>query len=138
MKTFLTLYVIGVVIFLSIDLLWLGVLARDYYRDGMGALLLERPRMDIGLIFYMIFVVGLVIFGMRAGLAANDWSQAALYGALFGFFCYATYDLTNLAILKGFPLHLALVDMAWGTVLSGVTSALAFVIARAWLGDMTG
>ena len=138
MKTSLILYMIALCIFLPLDLLWIGVVARDFYRDGMGALMADKPRLDIGLIFYALFVAGLVIFGIRAGVAANDWKQALLYGALFGFFCYATYDLTNLAVMKNFPVKLALVDLAWGTIVSGVTSALTVVIAKALLGDLSG
>ena len=137
MKTYIALYLIALAIFLPIDLLWIGVIARDFYRDGMGALMSEKPRMDVGLIFYALFLVGLVIFGMRAGVAANDWRPALLNGALFGFFCYATYDLTNLAVMKDFPTKLALVDLAWGTIISGVTSALAVLVGRALLGDLS-
>jgi uncharacterized membrane protein len=137
MKTHITLYLIALAVFLPIDLLWIGVVARDFYRDSMGALMADRPRMAIGLIFYALFLVGLVIFGMRAGIAANDWKPAALWGALFGFFCYATYDLTCLAVMKDYPVKLALVDLAWGTIISGVTSALAVLIGKALLGDLS-
>ena len=137
MKTHITLYLIALAIFLPIDLLWIGFVARDFYRDGMGALMSDRPRMDIGLLFYALFLVGLVLFGMRAGIAANDWKPALIYGALFGFFCYATYDLTNLSVLKDFPAKLALVDLAWGTIISGITSALAVLIGKALLGDLS-
>ena len=137
MKTSLILYLIALAIFLPVDLLWIGVVARDFYRDGMGALMSDKPRMDIGLVFYALFLVGLVIFGMRAGVVANDWKPALLWGALFGFFCYATYDLTCLAVMKDYSTKLALVDLAWGTIVSGVTSALAVVIGRALLGDLS-
>ena len=137
MKTSLILYLIALAIFLPADLLWIGVVARDFYRDGMGALMSDKPRMDVGLVFYALFLVGLVIFGMRAGVLANDWKPALLWGALFGFFCYATYDLTCLAVMKDYSTKLALVDLAWGTIISGVTSALAVVIGRALLGDLS-
>ena len=136
MKTSLILYIIALCIFLPIDLLWIGVVAKDFYRESMGALMSEKPRMDVGLIFYALFLVGLVIFGIRAGVVANDWKPALLYGALFGFFCYATYDLTCLAVMKDYPVKLALVDLAWGTIISGVTAALAVVIGKALLGDL--
>lgn len=137
MKTSLILYIIALCIFLPIDLLWIGVIAKDFYREGMGALMSDKPRMDVGLIFYALFLAGLVIFGMRDGVAANDWKPALLYGALFGFFCYATYDLTSLAVMKDFPVKLALADLAWGTIISGVTSALAVMIGKALLGDLS-
>ena len=137
MKTYLTLYAIAFFIFLTVDLLWIGVVARDFYRDGMGALMSDKPRLDVGLAFYALYIVGLIIFGVNAGMPASDWKPALLYGALFGFFCYATYDLTNLAVMKNFPTHLALIDFAWGTALSGLTAALTIVIGRALLGDLT-
>ena len=138
MKTSLIVYLITLAVFLPIDLLWLGFVARDFYRDSLGPLMAQPLRMDIGLLFYVIFVVGLVYFGMREAMAANDWRVALMQGALFGFFAYATYDLTNLATLKSYPLSLALADLAWGTVLSGVSAALALAISHAVLGDFSG
>ena len=137
MKIYLTLYAIALCIFLIFDLLWIGVIARDFYRDSMGALMSDKPRLDVGLVFYALYVVGLTIFGASAGMPTSDWKPALLYGALFGFFCYATYDLTNLAVMKDFPTKLALIDLAWGTAISGLTSALTIVIGRALLGDLT-
>ena len=135
MKTYIALYLIAACIFLPIDLLWIGVIAKDFYRSNMGALMSDNPRLDVGLLFYALFIVGLIMFGMRPGVLAHDWKVALVYGALFGFFCYATYDLTNLAVLKGFPARLALVDLAWGTILSGVTSALTVALGGYLLGD---
>ena len=138
MKIALILYLITLAIFLPIDLLWLGFVARDFYRDSLGPLMADRLRMDIGLLFYVVFVAGLVYFGMREAMAGNDWRLALRQGALFGFFAYATYDLTNLATLKGYPMTLALADMAWGTLLSGVSAALAVAVGHAVFGDLAG
>jgi uncharacterized membrane protein len=136
MKTYAVLYIVALVVFLAIDLAWLGLIARDFYRNGLGALLTEKLRMDIGLVFYVLYVVGLAVFALRPGVEANGWQPALIYGGLFGFFAYATYDLTNLATLKNYPLSLALADLAWGTALSGATSAIAIVIGKALLGDL--
>ncbi len=116
--------------FLAIDLLWIGVIARDFYRDQLGPLLLEQPRMGVAFLFYGLYCLGLVIFAVLPGLNAESLWRAALLGAAFGFFAYATYDLTNLATLRGFPVKMAVVDMAWGTLLGGVVAAASFLVAR--------
>jgi uncharacterized membrane protein len=119
--------------FLVVDLLWIGVIARDFYRGQLGPLLLEQPRMGVAFLFYALYCLGLVIFAVLPGLNAGSLGRAALLGAAFGFFAYATYDLTNLATLKGFPVKMAVVDIAWGTLLGGVVAACSFLVAR-WLG----
>lgn len=111
------------VVMIALDLLWLGVVAKPLYQKGLGALMLEQPLWPVALLFYALFALGLVIFGVAPQDAARSWSQTLLMAALFGFFCYATYDLTNLATLKNWPVGLSLVDMAWGTVVSAASAA---------------
>lgn len=121
LQTFFTLYAISVPIFLVIDLLWLGVIASDFYQKRMGDLLTINWTASI--IFYFVFLLGLTIFVMYPQVDSN-WKSVLMWGALFGFFTYATYDLTNLATLKDWPLDLVLVDMAWGTVLGGSVAVI--------------
>jgi uncharacterized membrane protein len=116
--------------FLAIDLLWIGVIARDFYRGQLGPLMLDQPRLGVAFLFYALYCLGLVIFAVLPGLRAESLVHAALLGAAFGFFAYATYDLTNLATLKGFPVKMAVVDIAWGTLLGGVVAAASFLVAR--------
>jgi uncharacterized membrane protein len=116
--------------FLAIDLLWIGVIARDFYRGQLGPLMLDQPRLGVAFLFYALYCLGLVIFAVLPGLRGESLVHAALLGAAFGFFAYATYDLTNLATLKGFPVKMAVVDMAWGTLLGGVVAACSFLVAR--------
>ncbi len=133
MTRYLVLYLAAATVFLPLDMAWLGLIARDFYQSRLGPLLLDRPQAGVAFLFYAIYLAGIVIFAMGPALAAGSWRTALLYGALFGFFAYATYDLTNLATLKGFPLSVALVDMAWGTVLTGISASLGFLVASSFI-----
>lgn len=129
-KLLIAYFATGVVFWIC-DFLWLGFAAKDFYQAQIGALLRTPPNIPAAIAFYLLYVVGLVIFGTWRGLEADAWGKAALYGALFGFFAYATYDLTNFATLKGWSMSMTLVDIAWGTFVSGVAAALGCVITRA-------
>ena len=106
-----------------LDLLWLGVVARPAYQAGIGHLMSERPLIPVAVLFYIVYAGGLFIFAVLPFDAAAGWRKPLLQAAMFGFFAYATYDLTNLATLKGWPWTLAVLDMAWGTLLSTVAVA---------------
>lgn len=128
---FIYLYALSVPIFFVIDMLWLGFVARNLYTQQIGHLL--GPVNWIAAIsFYLIFLVGLVYFAIQPGMA-GPLLRAIMLGALFGFFTYATYDLTNLATLKDWPLFITFVDMAWGTFLGGAVAGLTVFIARMFL-----
>jgi uncharacterized membrane protein len=127
----LPVYFVALAIFLALDALWLGVIARNFYASRMGSLMLEQPRWGVAVVFYLLFVVGLVYFVIGAHVASGDWRAAALNGALFGFFCYLTYDATNLAVLKSYDTTVAIVDTIWGTVLGGVVSGLTVILVNA-------
>lgn len=122
-QIFLALYLISVPIFFLIDMVWLGVVARDFYQNKIGQLLGE-VNWVAAIIFYLVFLVGLTIFAIYPAVLADKLAHAVVYGALFGFFTYATYDLTNLATLKDWPLSVTLVDMVWGTVLGATVAGL--------------
>lgn len=109
--------------FLLLDLLWLGVIARSWYHSQMEGLIASSFNAPGAIAFYLIYLVGVIVFAISPALSSGSVMDAALRGALFGFFCYATYDLTNLAVMRGYPLKLALVDIAWGTVLTGAAAA---------------
>ncbi|MDO9400002.1 MAG: DUF2177 family protein [Polaromonas sp.] len=106
-----------------IDMLWLRVIAVNIYQQGMGALLTDSPNLVAAAAFYLLFPVGLLIFAVLPSAAGSTVLQVAGMGALFGFFAYATYDLTNLAVIRNWPLSLSLIDMAWGSFASGVSAA---------------
>ncbi|MBS0426799.1 MAG: DUF2177 family protein [Proteobacteria bacterium] len=119
------------VVMIVIDLLWLGVIAKGIYQQGMGALMAPQPRLGAAAAFYLLYPVGLVVFAVLPGADAGSVWRAALTGALFGLFCYGTYDLTNMAVVRNWPVGLSLLDMAWGTLVSGV-SAAAGAAALIW------
>jgi uncharacterized membrane protein len=127
-------YAISVAIFLLMDMVWLGVIAKDVYKKYMGNLMLAVPNWTAALVFYLLFVVGLVIFVIQPALKSHSWSYALLYGAMFGFFTYMTFDLTGLAVLKGWSWQIALIDTVWGIVLSGSVSTLSYLICSKYLG----
>ena len=118
---FLTMFII--------DMVWLGVIAKATYANAMGPLLSPNPNLWAAAAFYLMFPAGLLIFAVLPQVDSPVW-KAALFGALFGFFAYSTYDLTNLAVIKDWPLGLTFIDMAWGALVSGVaTTAGRFALA---------
>lgn len=125
----LVAYVATLIAFCVGDFAWLGWIAKGFYAKGLGGLLLARPNIAAAIAFYLIYAAGVQVFCVYPALAAGSWSRASLAGALFGFFAYATYDLTNLATLKGWPLSVALVDLVWGTVLTAVAATAGFAAA---------
>ncbi len=123
----LAAYGMTFIVMVVIDLLWLGVIAKPLYQQGIGHLMVDPPKLLAAGLFYLLFPLGLMIFavappGLQGGVATG-LGRTLMMGALFGFFAYATYDLTNLATLKGWPLSLALLDMAWGTAVSALAAA---------------
>ena len=123
-------YISTAFVFLAADFIWLGFIARSFYRDNLEGLLLEKPLMDVAGLFYGLYVVGIVIFGVMAGLRDDSWRSAAIYGALFGLFAYATYDLTNLATLKNWPMIVSVVDMAWGAFVTSLAATGGYLAVR--------
>jgi uncharacterized membrane protein len=126
---FLRLYAIALPVFFAIDMTWLGLVARDFYRAQIGTLLKPDVNWTAAIIFYLIFIAGLVVFVISPAIEKGSWTHALLFGALFGLVCYATYDLTNLAVAKDWPLAVTLVDLAWGAVLASSVSTITVLIA---------
>jgi uncharacterized membrane protein len=126
----LTVYLVALAIFVSIDLVWLGFVAKSFYSAEIGGLLAEQMNLPAAVLFYAIYAVGLMVFAVQPGLTSGGWFRAAMLGGLFGFVAYATYDLSNLATLRGWSTKLAIVDMVWGAVLSGLTAAITVLIAE--------
>lgn len=116
-----------------LDALWLTVIANKFYKSQIGSLLLEKPNMVAAVVFYVIYVIGVVVFALLPALEKDSWQYAAGLGALFGFVAYATYDLTNLATLKGWPVKLVIVDLVWGTLLSATVATVSFFIIKQWI-----
>lgn len=119
-KSLVTYAAIFITMFV-IDMLWLGVIAKTTYANAMGPLLSPNPNLWAAAAFYLLFPIGLLLFAVMPQ-ADSPVYKAVLMGALFGFFAYATYDLTNLAVVKDWPLGLTFIDMAWGTLISGIAA----------------
>ncbi len=115
--------------FLVLDLIWLGFVANGFYRSAMGPLMADSINLPAAVAFYVLYTIGVLIFVVAPALETGGWPRALMMGALFGLIAYATYDLTSLAVIRGFPAGMAFVDMAWGTVATAAVSALAVVIA---------
>jgi LPXTG-site transpeptidase (sortase) family protein len=128
MRDFLIRFLVAGVIMAVIDAVWLTVVANKFYKREIGGLLLPKPKLGAAVVFYVIYVVGIVAFVLNPAVQRQSWGYAAGFGALLGLFAYATYDLTNRATLKNFPLKVVLVDMAWGVLLTGTVSTLAYLI----------
>ncbi len=129
MKRFVIAYLVSGAVFVAIDLLWLSLVMSKMFKAQMPQLILEQPKLAPAAVFYLLYPVGIAVFGV---LSANDWVRAAAMSALFGLLAYVTYELTNLATLKCWSAQIALIDIAWGAALSGVAGALGYFAVRAW------
>jgi uncharacterized membrane protein len=129
---FIMSYVLTAVVFFAVDLLWLGLIAKDLYQKYLGDLLAEKVNWTAAIIFYLLFIIGISIFAIYPAVQKDSVGHAILMGALFGFFTYATYDLTNLATLKGWPMGIVFIDITWGTILTAIVSTAGFYITK-WI-----
>jgi len=129
---YLKLYLLTVPVFFIIDLIWLGVVAKSFYQKNLKYILSPNVNWTAAIIFYLIYIAGILIFAVLPALAKDSLRHAAVWGALFGFFTYATYDLTNLALLKDWPIVIVIVDILWGVVLCSAVATLSFFVAK-WL-----
>ena len=132
MTYYLKVYAITLLGFLAIDMVWLGVVARGFYRKHLGFLLADQPNWWVAIVFYVLFVVGMVVFSIAPALQAASLPKALLLGAFFGLVTYATYDLTNHATVKDWPWMVTVVDLCWGLVLSASVSGIGYGAGR-WL-----
>lgn len=130
MKLYAIAFVSTAVVFLALDFVWLGFAAKDFYRAQLGPLMLEKPLLGVAVAFYLLYTAGMVTFAVVPALTADSWLWAMTAGAFFGLVAYSTYDLTNLATLRGWSVNLALVDIAWGAILTSVASMAGFFAAR--------
>lgn len=124
------IYFITLVVFFAIDILWLGFVAKKLYRDALGFVMSDQPNWFAAIVFYLIFISGIVFFVISPAIEKDSWTYALFVGLFFGFITYATYDLTNLATLKNWPLRITIIDMIWGTTLGGSVSTISFFIMK--------
>lgn len=130
-SSWVTQYVMAALIFCLVDFIWLGTVAQVLYDDKLGDLLADQPNIAAAVVFYAIFVAGLVFFVIHPAVREESWRFALLAGAFFGLVTYATWDLTSLAVLEGFPMSLVPIDLAWGTFLAATVSVATYAVSRA-------
>ncbi len=123
-------FAITFVVFMAIDLIWLGVIAKNLYSKHLGYIMTDKVNWGAALLFYVLFIIGLLFFVISPALDKNSWTYALGAGALYGLLTYATYDLTNLATLKDWPITITVIDMIWGTTLASLTSIISFSILQ--------
>lgn len=123
-KTFITAFVT----FMVIDVIWIGLIAKDFYDKRIGGLMKDDINWTAAIIFYVLFIIALMVFVINPAIAAGSWTKALSLGAFFGLITYATYDLTNLALTKNWPLSVTIVDMIWGAFLAASVSTITFFV----------
>lgn len=131
MTTWLRCYALTLPILLIVDGLWLGLVAKGFYRRHLGAMLLDTFRLDAAAAFYLLYAAGVVVLAVQPALARGGAARAALLGGMLGLVAYAAYDLTNLATLRGFPPRVVVVDLVWGTLMTAGVAGASVALARA-------
>jgi len=127
------LYLLTFPVFLLIDFVWLGLIAKKFYRNNLGHLLLDKFNLFPAMIFYLLFTLGIIVFAVMPGVEKTSVVRALVLGAFLGLVAYATYDLSNLATLKNWPLIIVFVDIIWGTVLGGTVATISYFISRLFI-----
>jgi uncharacterized membrane protein len=124
------IYSVTFVVFLMLDSVWLGVISPALYKEQIGHLLAPELNWTAAVMFYILFIAGLVFFAVNPSIQQNSWKAALRNGAFFGLVCYATYDLTNQATMRDWPLLITAIDLMWGTFICGISSLVSFFIGR--------
>ena len=134
MTTIITKYafafVLCLITMMLLDAIWLGFVARDFYGKAIGHLMAEQPNFVAALIFYLLYIIGIFIFSIYPAAQHHSRKRAAILGALFGFMGYMTYDLTNLAIMRDWPISIVFVDVAWGVVITSIVAIVGFQVVK--------
>ena len=127
---YIYLYLLTVPVFFIIDIIWIGVIGKNFYKDQIG-FLLGPVNWTAAIVFYLLYIAAIILFAVNPALQSGSLIQALVLGAIFGFIAYATYDLTNLATLKDWPVLVVIVDMIWGTILTASVATVSFLIGKA-------
>ncbi|WP_428032002.1 DUF2177 family protein [Ancylobacter sp.] len=129
---FIVAYASTGLVFLALDAVWLGFMSSRVYRPLIGDLMAEQPNWPPAVLFYLLYIVGVVVFAVQPALASGRWTTALALGAFLGLIAYGTYDLTNHATLRNWPAAMTAIDLAWGTLLTGVAATIGMLITRAF------
>jgi uncharacterized membrane protein len=129
---FLKVYAVALGVFLALDLTWLGVVAKGFYQEQLGYLMRPDVRVGAALLFYLIYIVAVVVLVVAPAVEQQALGRAVATGALLGLAAYAAFDLTSLALVRDFPVTAAIVDLAWGVVLTATVSAAGWWAGMRW------
>lgn len=132
MPPFVTAYVGSAITMLALDLVWLTTMVPWLYRPALGDLLADPPNLPVAAVFYLLYVVGIVVFAVLPAVTSGSWLHALGAGALLGLVAYGTYDFTNLSTLRNWPITLSLIDVVWGTILTAVSASAGYILTK-WL-----
>ena len=127
---YLKLYALTVPVFFAVDIVWLGLVAKKFYQNNLGFILSPDVNWSAAIAFYLLYICGILIFAVVPALEKESLGKALLWGCLYGFFTYATYDLTNMATIKNWPLKVVVVDVLWGTFLCSTVASIGFMIGN--------
>jgi uncharacterized membrane protein len=130
MLKYFVIYFSFLITLIVVDMIWLLGIAKNLYQQEMGDLMASEPNLAAGLAFYVLYSIGVCILVLLPALSKQSWFDAVFYGALFGFFCYMTYDLTNMAVIRNFPTRLAFIDIAWGSFATAVVSGFVYWVGK--------
>ena len=130
---FLIAYVVTAVVFLVIDYIWLGFLMKDYFQSQLSHLMAENVSLSIAALFYLFYAAGIVFLCINPVIESGDWTKAFINGAILGFLAYGTYDITNMATLRDWPVMMSIIDVAWGTVLTGFSATMGYIVLKAYI-----
>jgi len=130
---FLVAYLVTAIVFLVIDYLWLGVLMKDYFQSQLNHLMADDVNLAIAALFYLFYAAGIVWLCINPALESSDWSKALINGAILGFLAYGTYDITNMATLKDWPVNMSIIDVTWGTGLTALSSVSGYFAVNAYM-----
>ena len=128
MKKYVIVYLAMIVIMIVLDFMWLSIFARPLYQHGIGHLMAEQPNLVFAVLFYAVYVSGLIVYALKPHASICNVGKTVWSAAMYGFFIYASYELTNLALLKNWPISLALIDFAWGVLISCFTALIGKVL----------
>jgi len=128
MAEYLKIYGVAFIAFITIDLVWLGFIANRLYQKHLGFIMRPSPNWGVAILFYLLYLAGLIFFVIHPALEKQSWKYALFAGMFFGFITYATYDLTNLATLKNWPVIITAIDLIWGSVLGGLVSVVTWYV----------
>lgn len=128
MREYLKIYGVALVVFTTIDLIWLGFVAGNLYKKYLGFIMRPSPNWTVAVVFYLLYLTGLAFFVIHPAIEKQSWKYALTAGMFFGLVTYATYDLTNLATVKEWPVLITVIDLVWGTVLGGLVSLITWLI----------